>query len=378
MSNKPTILLVLNSKGYTGAFKAILNTANVLNHEFDFQFVAPKDSKIIPQLVSFGYKVHQLPFLEINKRPVQLSIYLIKLLLNAFKLFNIAKETKAVRVHGNDFYNLTVALLPRFGYDGAISSHVRFLPSVFPKPLIKVWFKAFEPKGELVAVSKAVYDQIPNRNQKTLIFDRLMHWPDPNPTLPENQSLKLLYIANFTPGKGQDHALRIIKQCLDSGLDIKLTMVGGTMGLKKNKRFKNQLAQKYSDLIESGKVVLIPFSSDLDEIYRSHHVFLNFSEAESFSFTCLEASAFGLPVISFRSGGPEEIIADGKTGFLVGKSDGQWDTEAAIGFIKRFHDDRYLIKKMGFEGPTHVRNTFNPSISELRLSAFFKQMHYII
>ena len=44
---------------------------------------------------------------------------------------------------------------------------------------------------------------------------------------------------------------------------------------------------------------------------------LNFSNSESFSLTCLEASAHGLAVIATRCGGPEEIIEDGVTGFLV-------------------------------------------------------------
>lgn len=41
------------------------------------------------------------------------------------------------------------------------------------------------------------------------------------------------------------------------------------------------------------------------------------SEQESFGLTIIEALAMKTPVVSTRCGGPEEIIADGKTGYLV-------------------------------------------------------------
>jgi UDP-glucose:tetrahydrobiopterin glucosyltransferase len=38
---------------------------------------------------------------------------------------------------------------------------------------------------------------------------------------------------------------------------------------------------------------------------------------EAFGNVAIEALACGVPVIAYRRGGPAEIIADGKTGFLV-------------------------------------------------------------
>jgi UDP-glucose:tetrahydrobiopterin glucosyltransferase len=38
---------------------------------------------------------------------------------------------------------------------------------------------------------------------------------------------------------------------------------------------------------------------------------------EAFGNVAIEALACGVPVISYRRGGPAEIIQDGKTGFLV-------------------------------------------------------------
>jgi glycosyltransferase involved in cell wall biosynthesis len=38
---------------------------------------------------------------------------------------------------------------------------------------------------------------------------------------------------------------------------------------------------------------------------------------ESFGLTIVEAMVRGVPVVATRCGGPEELIADGETGFLV-------------------------------------------------------------
>jgi glycosyltransferase involved in cell wall biosynthesis len=41
------------------------------------------------------------------------------------------------------------------------------------------------------------------------------------------------------------------------------------------------------------------------------------STKEGFSLVTIEAMALGTPVVATRSGGPEEILVDGETGFLV-------------------------------------------------------------
>lgn len=50
-------------------------------------------------------------------------------------------------------------------------------------------------------------------------------------------------------------------------------------------------------------------------------MFLNFSHAESFSRVCAEAAFCCRPIIATRSGGPEEVVADQVTGFLVDVGD---------------------------------------------------------
>jgi glycosyltransferase involved in cell wall biosynthesis len=67
----------------------------------------------------------------------------------------------------------------------------------------------------------------------------------------------------------------------------------------------------------SDKMKFIGFREDVAEILQSVDLVVVASRVESFSRTACEAMAAGKPVVATRCGGPEEIVVDGVTGFLV-------------------------------------------------------------
>jgi glycosyltransferase involved in cell wall biosynthesis len=82
---------------------------------------------------------------------------------------------------------------------------------------------------------------------------------------------------------------------------------------------------------------------------------LTLSHSESFSFTCQEASAQGVAVIATRCGGPEEIVEDGVTGFLV-----DIDDDAAIADrMARLLSDPGLAAAMGGRGAALMAARFS-------------------
>ena len=61
----------------------------------------------------------------------------------------------------------------------------------------------------------------------------------------------------------------------------------------------------------------IPFQSDIAPYLQLSDALVLTSKQESFGLVLIEAGAYGKPVIACKSQGPEEIIDDGKTGYLV-------------------------------------------------------------
>jgi glycosyltransferase involved in cell wall biosynthesis len=61
--------------------------------------------------------------------------------------------------------------------------------------------------------------------------------------------------------------------------------------------------------------------ADVAPLLAAFDVFALASRSEGVSLTLLEAAAAGLPVVATRVGGNEEVVVDGKTGFLVPAGD---------------------------------------------------------
>jgi len=92
------------------------------------------------------------------------------------------------------------------------------------------------------------------------------------------------------------------------------------------------------------------------------------SRNEGTPVTLIEAQATGIPVVSTRVGGVEDIIQDTKTGFLV-ESD---DVDAIAEKISLLLKDQGLRRSMGEEGRAFVRDRFQYDHLATRMSALYR------
>lgn len=350
------ILIIDNSVAFTGAFKCALNEAELLSDKHKFIFVINHKSTLRKTLEQKGFKVYQLPMVEIKKSLSILLLYPIMLLRNAINLLQILNKEHIDVVQVNDFYNLLGASVKKLGYKGKLITYVRFLPSVMPGVLRKMWIKAgVKHSHRVVAVSDAVLNQLP-QNNTTRIYDPVRLSEDqPEKTYEEKPTVDILYLSNYIRGKGQEHALEAFAQAYKKNNKLRLSFMGGDMGLEKNADFKEELEAKAKELNLEDVVTFGPFSADVESVIKEADMVLNFSEAESFSMTCLEAAFYGTPLIATKCGGPEEIIDDGKTGLLVSKANVQ-EMSAAI---LKMADKLDYRKQLAIAGKAYVRQKFN-------------------
>jgi glycosyltransferase involved in cell wall biosynthesis len=127
------------------------------------------------------------------------------------------------------------------------------------------------------------------------------------------------------------------------------------MGLAGQRANLLALEKTARDGPDGNRVEFCDFVADPAEALSHARAALSFSHSESFSLACQEASAHGIPVIATRSGGPEEIVEDGVTGFLVDVG----DVDAMSQRMDALLSDPGLARKLGLAGAELVRKRFS-------------------
>ncbi len=352
---KPIVLVIENSVDVTGALNAVLRTAEGLRDDYEFRFIFPNKSECTGRIAARGFQVYELPMREIKKNILSLLIYLPALFANTFRLRRLVRKIGPSLMVSNDFYNLLPAFYRFLAGSVPYICYVRFLPYRFPRPLVAAWcwwHRRFA--SVIVAVSHVVKDQLPSSMNPIVIYDELPH--DVVDFTPSEGTI-ILYPANYIEGKGQEHALLSFENIHHKFPLWQLRFVGGDMGLEKNRLFKQRLMKQAEKLGLTRAIQWGSFSNDLKSDYLRSSFVLNFSESESFSLTCQEAHYYGRPVVATRSGGPQEIVEDGVTGFLVHPG----NIAAMTSAIEALIMDRNKRDTFGMAAYRQVREQFSRS-----------------
>ncbi len=142
--------------------------------------------------------------------------------------------------------------------------------------------------------------------------------------------LVLSVIAQITPWKGQDLAIRTLAELRGRGHDVHLLVVGeakfvGPATRHDNRAFERDLHALVARLELGDHVSFVGERSDPERVLAATDVLLVPSTVEPFGRTIIEAMAMGVPVAATNAGGPPEIMGDGLGGELVdGRDPATW------------------------------------------------------
>lgn len=125
----------------------------------------------------------------------------------------------------------------------------------------------------------------------------------------------ILILGRIYPLKGQDFALKAIKELKEQGVEFKLRIVGG---MAPGREDYLALIEKYiRDNSLSSLVTLNEFQDDVSKLYEWADIILVPSVyPESFGRTVIEGMALGKIVVASDHGGPSELINHGENGLL--------------------------------------------------------------
>ena len=368
-----SILILDNSVAITGALKAIIATSEELSLYNRFIFLLPTNSSAVSYIKAMGFEVFEVPFKEISKRIIDLITYLPFLIINTFRINRIIRMNNVRLIHINDFYNMLGISAFLLNPHLKLITHIRILPDRYPLILRKLWLAIAENfSSSVLCMSQSIKAQLNPKTKCKVIYDMPLkseEFPPPSIDSSNHSTIKLLYLSNYINGKGQNYAIEAFAIALNKNKRLRLTFVGGDMGLEKNRKFKDDLvglAQKHNVL---NFVLFKDFHNNVEQLIKSFDIMLNFSESESFSMTCLESLYYGTPLIATDSGGPAELFEHGKSGHLVPNRDVQAMAKAIILLANRLD----IREKYSSSSRIHIRKTFNISDTVKKLNQIYNQ-----
>lgn len=315
---KPLVFVLDGSIDITGALVAARRQASLLQGEVRFVLLLPAASRVPDASLPEFERVIRLPMVDLRRSWRAVLLYGPALLVAGYRLARELQRHDCRYVQVNDFHLMQAAVARAFGYRGKILTWVRFDPIRYGA-LGRLWLRVDRSvSARMVAVSMFIAGRMPRGITTDLHYDPPPDWASP---LPPPATQTFAFVGNYIPGKGQDDAIRAFARIAADFPAARLHFHGGDMALDKNRLYRRNLEQLAEKLGCAGQITFGDFVRDPRQPLAASLAAISMSHSESFGFTCLEASMAGRAVLATRSGGPEEIVAEGVTGYLVDVGD---------------------------------------------------------
>ena len=123
----------------------------------------------------------------------------------------------------------------------------------------------------------------------------------------------LLFVGRLTEEKRPLQVIRLFARLFQSHSEYRLLMVGS------GKLKETVLAERNKYGLQEVAYLMEEVPNDkIWEIYRLSDVFVNLNPDEIFGMAILEAMYYGCKVVAWHAPGPDFIIEEGKSGYLIG------------------------------------------------------------
>jgi len=321
MAQRDVVLMFHPSVELYGADRMLLQSINALTR-FDCVVVLPSDGPLVAYVQESGARVI-----------VQKNMFVLrKAMLHPQKLFLLPFRALACLA---STAVIVFQLRPKVCYVNTVTLPFSLLAArLLRKPTVCHLHEADKKVGRLarkfltaplVLSTKIVAASLAAREfagrsagNKLTVVHNCVPIPNACPPLPAVQPnpLKVLLVGRWSPRKGTDLAVRAMRNLRSAGVDVRLSLVGGTF--KGYEWFERDLRELIRRCGLQDHVSLVGFVEDPAPLYRDTHIVLVPSRGdETFGLVAVEAQLHRRIVIASATGGLTEVIEDGVNGWLV-------------------------------------------------------------
>jgi glycosyltransferase involved in cell wall biosynthesis len=160
---------------------------------------------------------------------------------------------------------------------------------------------------------------------------------------------RVAMVASLQRWKNHPDFLRVAAAVLARRHDVTFVIVGTGDGA-----YRADLLAMARELGTEREIEMAGFSDNIPAFLRGIDVLMHTTDAEPFGRVFIEAMAARRPVVAVRSGGAEEVVVDGTTGFLAPAG----DIPAMASAVERLLDNADLRRSMGEAARNRVEKLY--------------------
>jgi glycosyltransferase involved in cell wall biosynthesis len=179
--------------------------------------------------------------------------------------------------------------------------------------------------------------------------------------LPESQQV-VTKVARMHLQKNHRLFLKMASIVLLSRPDVRFLIAG-------DGPLRSELEDYAKSLGVCDRVLFLGIRSDIPDVLAATDVSVLTSDFEGFPNALIEAMCVGIPVVTTDYPGVEELIVDGKAGFITPRN----DAAAMAAKVTELLDDAELRKRMGQNGMEIVRERFSPVVMAQNLVSIYER-----
>jgi glycosyltransferase involved in cell wall biosynthesis len=157
----------------------------------------------------------------------------------------------------------------------------------------------------------------------------------------------VLHVGGLIELREQSVILRAVKQCIETGINTYLIVVG-------DGPLRQRLETESRELGLSQRTHFLGYRNDVRELNSISDVYANMTREEGFGIAVIEAMQAGLPVVLANAGALPELIEDGVSGLLVPLGDHAALSRALV----KLSQDRALSSQIGKAGQQRANQYF--------------------
>ncbi len=364
------VLYVNQTAQVSGAERSLLALLDGLDGKVE-RFLACPPGELSEEARAVGAEVVPIAGTQASFRlhPLHTSRGLIEIARSALQVRRLASRIAPDLVHANTTRAALLALPVRRRAGPPVIAHIRdWVPEGRFSRLV---LGAIGRRADAILANSAYiarqFEGLPLREPVRVVYNPVdLHRFDPAAV--DGHAIRrelgiaadasvLAVIAQLTPWKGQDDAIRTVAALSSLAPHTILLLVGsakfaGSGTQFDNRAYERTLHRLVGELGLGDRVRFLGERSDVPAVLAATDVLLLPSWREAFGRIAIEAMAIGVPVLASEVGGPAEIVREGRDGLLLPpRRPGVW--AAALGQLVT---DRERRSAMGREARERARD----------------------